>query len=133
MPNNYKKISKRYIKNVKHSLPPGFQNKKNILKDLCNELNIFFNEHPDSTYEILCNEFGSPESYVNLLTSLIPPNELLRKSHLKKRTYFSIAIIIIVIVFSTVAISLFSIWNYSKNKTITYEYGIILDDEIPKK
>lgn len=130
MPNNYKKISKQYIKNVKHSLPPGFQNKKNILKDLRNELNIFFNEYPDSTYEFLCNEFGSPESYVNSLISLIPPNELLRKSHLKKRTYIFIAIIIIVIVFSTVALSLFSIWYYDKNKTITYKTGIIMNDDI---
>ena len=130
MPNNYKKISKRYIKNVKHSLPPGIQNKKNILKDLCNELNIFFNEHPDSTYEILCNEFGSPESYVNSLISVIQPNELLRKSHLKKKTHISIAIIIIVIVFSIVALSLFSIWYYSKNKTITYESEIIMNDDI---
>ena len=130
MPNNYKKISKQYIKNVKHSLPPGFQNKKNILKDLRNELNIFFNEYPNSTYEFLCNEFGSPESYVNLLTSLIPPNELLRKSHLKKRTYFSIAIIIIVIVFSTVVLSLFSIWYYNKNKTITYESETTVYDDI---
>lgn len=129
MPNNYKKISKRYIENVKHSLPTDFPNKKDILKDLRSELNIFFSEHSDSTYEFLCNEFGSPESYANSLISLIPSNELLRKSHLKKRTYLTIGITITVIVILSVALSLFSIWFYNKNKTTTYEYKIITNND----
>ena len=123
-----KKISKRYIKNVKHSLPAVFPNKKNIIKDLRNELNIFFNEHPDSTYEFLCNDFGSPESYVDSLLSLIPPNELLCKSHLRKRNYFAIGITITAIVILSVVLSLFSIWFYNKNKTVTYEYNIIINN-----
>lgn len=124
-----KKISKRYIKNVKHSLPAVFPNKKNIIKDLRNELNIFFNEYPDSTYEFLCNDFGSPESYVDSLLSLIPPNELLCKSHLRKRNYFAIGITITAIVILSVVLSLFSIWFYNKNKTVTYENNIIINNQ----
>ena len=94
MTKNQKKITYKYIKNVKHSLPIGFPNKKNFLKNLTNELYTFFNDHPDSTYETLCKDFGSPESYVDSLISYIPPNELLYGTHFKKRYYFVIGLII---------------------------------------
>lgn len=126
----HKNFLKQYIKNVKNNLPAVFPNRRTILKDLQNALNAFCHEHPISTYAELCNNFGSPESYVESLISHIPASELFRKSHLKTKTYFSIVISIIAIVFLSIALWFFSILYYEKNKTLTYEYKFIANNEV---
>lgn len=118
MTKNQNKIISQYINNVKHSLPTGLNDKKNFLKNLSNELNTFFNEHPDFTYETLCKDFGSPESYVDSLISYIPSNELLHGTHCKKRYYLVIGLTIALTIIFAIIFSIFSIWLYGKNNTV---------------
>ena len=70
----------RYIKNVKKVFPWGYPNKKKILKELKNNLKLFFNEHPDVSYEDLCLHFGTPDSYIDDRMSLMKLINIIRHS-----------------------------------------------------
>ena len=116
----YRNIQKQYINIVSESLPASIPNKRNTLKILRKELNIYLSEHPDSTYEELCIDFGTPESYADMIIEKFSPSELLSNSHLKKRHYLAMAIVIALIIVVSIAITFLSLILYGSNNTVEF-------------
>lgn len=121
MSKNYRKLQKQYINIVNEALPASIPNKSNTLKNLRKELNIYLSEHPDSTYEELCINFGAPQSYADMIIENFSPSELLSNSHIKKRHYLAMAIVISVITIATIVITFLSLILYGLNNTVEFK------------
>ncbi|MEE1517194.1 MAG: DUF6120 family protein [Lachnospiraceae bacterium] len=118
----------RYIKNVKKVFPWGYPNKKKILKELKNNLKLFFNEHPDVSYEDLCLHFGTPDSYIDDRMSLYSPDELRRSVQMKKRKYIIIGVIIFIIIIAFICGAIYVKHFIDEHCASVISEGFIVED-----
>lgn len=79
------KIEKQYLRRLLVLMPAKGSAEHRFLNDLKNDLDEFVSQHPDSTYETLTQEFGSPlEMFYSYLceqnTGLLVKQVKLRKN-----------------------------------------------------
>ena len=93
MNTNQKRIIKQYINRIKYIFPTFYPKKKNIISELKQNLNYYYQEHPDFTIEQLYDDFGSPQEYVSAIICTTSEEELLHNIKMKRRTKFILCII----------------------------------------
>ena len=123
------KYISKYIKNVKKAFPRGYPNKKNIIKELKLNLKLFFSEHPDASYEDLCEHFGSSDSYIETIMSLYSPDELCTNLQIKKRKYIIVGLIVSIIIISVFCSIIYAKHFIKENFPSTVNEDLIIEDE----
>jgi hypothetical protein len=77
-------ITKKYLKNCRQLFPIYGKYEKQFLKRLQKQVDEYLHEFSDSTYENLCDEFGSPKDIVISYYDTVETNYLLKKTNLIK-------------------------------------------------
>lgn len=78
------KNERRYLRRVKSFMPVRSKNERRFLHNLQGDLNEFVSAHPDSSYESLTQEFGSPLDMFYAYLSEQNSGLLVRQVKLKK-------------------------------------------------
>lgn len=105
-----KKDLNKYYSSIKKNLSCSLNIKFIFIKELQERISDFLQDNPDSTMEIIIENFGTPEEIAKSFVD--KDNEYYRKKA-KKRLIFEIIFLIILIV--VIAVSSFIIYSLIKN------------------
>lgn len=78
-------ITKLYISAVKKQLPIISPSKKAFLRTLKQNINNHIAEHPDTTYECVVTNFGTPEEVVSSFYESLDSDEISQQLHRKRK------------------------------------------------
>lgn len=65
MKHNFHAEIKRYLREIALFIPNDYPNKKRLLQAIKRNLEIFLEEHPNSSFEDVANEFGTASEVAN--------------------------------------------------------------------
>ncbi len=130
MEKSQKKYVKQYLHQLKQSFPFGYPKLNVLIKETHASILSFSAEHPDFTYDDLVNNFGTPPEYADSLISYTDPEVLRKNVKLKKRTYFIIGGITLVLIIAIFVIAIILYKNKAHMAVSGYE-TIVDEDSNP--
>lgn len=84
MKTNFDAEIKNYLNNISRMIPKKYPNKKLLLNNIKNNLELYFQEHPLSSWKDALTEFGSETEIIESVMSEFSGTEITISLHRKK-------------------------------------------------
>lgn len=94
--NNLKKNLKKYLHDIKKSLPLKYKYRRTMVQNLSNGIEEYCSETENVTMDMIYHEFGTVEQVTDSLMNEIPTEQIIKHFRLKRFiTYFLILFLIL--------------------------------------
>jgi len=110
---------KKYLKKIKHTYSGSRSDKRRFLAEIQDALLCYINDHPDSTYKDIVNEFGEPSEIIYIF-SFDTPYKLKRRNVILNRILLGTVIVFSVIAIIFTSIHIMNRIEYSNGYYVEY-------------
>ncbi len=93
----HNRSAKKYLRRVRGMLPCSRKMKKRIIEQICGEVSLFLEDHPEADYNSMISRFGEPESIAASYVEGMGTAEILSKFRIRKQIVRAVAIVLAII------------------------------------
>lgn len=119
---------RHYYKTVRRLIPDGYPNKNDILRTIRQNIENYFAESPNASFDDMVQEFGTPQDVAAAFLNELPDTEIAGSLCKKKRMIHAVCFIFAISI-AVIVLLVYRIWYIRENAAVTIEDTVYIYED----